>query len=49
MIVGSDQYIEQLQQLLRSGTDVRATELGAEEARAAEAVELAACGQALKR
>ena len=47
IVVGLDSYVEQIRHLLRPGTDVRASALGAEEARAREAVELAASGHAV--
>ncbi|MEV0704626.1 precorrin-3B C(17)-methyltransferase [Saccharopolyspora sp. NPDC050389] len=47
VVVGLDQYLDQVRHLLRPGTEVRATGLGAEEARAAEAVELARDGRAV--
>ncbi|QIZ34166.1 precorrin-3B C(17)-methyltransferase [Saccharopolyspora sp. ASAGF58] len=47
VVVGLDQYLDQVRHLLRPGTEVRATGLGAEEARAAEAVELARAGRAV--
>ncbi|TCP50794.1 cobalt-precorrin 5A hydrolase/precorrin-3B C17-methyltransferase [Tamaricihabitans halophyticus] len=46
-IVGLDQYVDQIRPLLRRGTDVRASGLGDEEARAAEAVALAAEGRSV--
>jgi cobalt-precorrin 5A hydrolase/precorrin-3B C17-methyltransferase len=47
VVVGLDQYIDQVSHLLRPGTQVRASGLGAEEDRAADAVELAASGRAV--
>lgn len=47
VVVGLDQYLDQVRHLLRPGTEVRASGLGAEEARATEAVELAAAGRAV--
>ncbi|TDC94783.1 precorrin-3B C(17)-methyltransferase [Saccharopolyspora aridisoli] len=47
VVVGLDQYLDQVRHLLRPGTEERATGLGAEEARAAEAVELAKQGRAV--
>ncbi|MCI2419135.1 precorrin-3B C(17)-methyltransferase [Saccharopolyspora sp. K220] len=47
VVVGLDQYLDQVGHLLRPGTEVRATGLGAEEARAAEAVALAREGRAV--
>lgn len=47
VVVGLDSYVEQVRHLLRAGTEVRASALGAEEARAREAVELAASGHAV--
>ncbi|MGE3285617.1 MAG: precorrin-3B C(17)-methyltransferase [Pseudonocardia sp.] len=47
VVVGLDQYVEQVRHLLRPGTEVRASGLGDEEQRAAEAVALAAKGQAV--
>jgi cobalt-precorrin 5A hydrolase/precorrin-3B C17-methyltransferase len=47
VVVGLDQYVEQVAHLLRPGTQVRASGLGAEEQRAAEAVALAAEGHAV--
>jgi cobalt-precorrin 5A hydrolase/precorrin-3B C17-methyltransferase len=47
VVVGLDSYVEQVRHLLRAGTEVRPSALGAEEARAREAVELAAAGRAV--
>lgn len=47
VVVGLDQYVDQVRHLLRPGTEVRASGLGAEEARAQEAVELAGSGRAV--
>ncbi|MGP4018212.1 precorrin-3B C(17)-methyltransferase [Saccharopolyspora sp. 5N708] len=47
VVVGLDQYLDQVRHLLRPGTEVRASGLGAEEARAAEAVALAREGRAV--
>ncbi|MEB3366917.1 precorrin-3B C(17)-methyltransferase [Saccharopolyspora mangrovi] len=47
VVVGLDQYLDQVRHLLRPGTEERATGLGAEEARAAEAVDLAKQGRAV--
>jgi precorrin-3B C17-methyltransferase len=47
VVVGLDSYVDQVRHLLRAGTEVRASALGAEEARAREAVELAASGHAV--
>jgi cobalt-precorrin 5A hydrolase/precorrin-3B C17-methyltransferase len=47
VIVGLDQYVEQIRDLLRPGTRIRATGLGAEEERARGAVELARTGLAV--
>jgi cobalt-precorrin 5A hydrolase/precorrin-3B C17-methyltransferase len=44
IVVGLDQYVEQIRHLLRPGTDVRISGLGDEEARAREAVQLASAG-----
>ena len=41
IVVGLDQYVEQIRHLLRPGTHVRASGLGEEEQRAADAVALA--------
>jgi cobalt-precorrin 5A hydrolase/precorrin-3B C17-methyltransferase len=47
VVVGLDQYLDQVRHLLRPGTELRGSGLGAEEARAAEAVELASAGRAV--
>lgn len=47
VVVGLDQYVEQIRDLLRPGTEVRASGLGAEEERAHSAVELARTGRAV--
>lgn len=47
VIVGLDQYVEQVRDLLRPGTEVVASGLGAEEERARSAVELARAGRAV--
>jgi cobalt-precorrin 5A hydrolase/precorrin-3B C17-methyltransferase len=47
VVVGLDSYVDQVRQLLRPGTEIRASGLGAEEARAGEAVALAAAGRAV--
>lgn len=47
VVVGLDQYVEQVRHLLRPGVEVRATGLGQEEQRAAEAVALAESGRAV--
>ncbi|HWC79202.1 MAG TPA: precorrin-3B C(17)-methyltransferase [Pseudonocardiaceae bacterium] len=47
VVVGLDSYVAQVKHLLRPGTEVRASALGAEEERAREAVELAAAGRAV--
>jgi cobalt-precorrin 5A hydrolase/precorrin-3B C17-methyltransferase len=47
VVVGLDQYVEQIRHLLRPGTEVRASGLGDEEQRAADAVALAAKGRAV--
>jgi cobalt-precorrin 5A hydrolase / cobalt-factor III methyltransferase / precorrin-3B C17-methyltransferase len=47
VVVGLDQYVAQVRHLLRPGTEVRASGLGDEEQRAADAVALAAKGQAV--
>ncbi|MGH3614612.1 MAG: precorrin-3B C(17)-methyltransferase [Pseudonocardia sp.] len=47
VVVGLDQYVDQVRHLLRPGTEVRASGLGAEEQRAAEAVALAVQGHAV--
>ena len=47
VIVGLDQYAQQVRDLLRPGTEVVASGLGAEEERARSAVELARAGRAV--
>jgi cobalt-precorrin 5A hydrolase / cobalt-factor III methyltransferase / precorrin-3B C17-methyltransferase len=47
VVVGLDQYLDQVRHLLRPGTEVRASRLGDEEQRAADAVALAAKGRAV--
>ncbi len=47
VVVGLDQYLDQIRHLLRPGTQVVATGLGEEERRAADAVTLAAAGNAV--
>ena len=47
MVVGLDQYVDQIRDLLRPGTQVLASELGAEEERAATAVAQARAGHAV--
>ena len=47
VVVGLDQYVEQVRHLLRPGTEVVASGLGDEEARAAAAVQLARQGRAV--
>ncbi|MGD0935972.1 MAG: precorrin-3B C(17)-methyltransferase [Streptosporangiaceae bacterium] len=47
VVVGLDQYVDQVTDLLRPGTDVRATGLGREQERAATAVAEAAAGRAV--
>jgi cobalt-precorrin 5A hydrolase / cobalt-factor III methyltransferase / precorrin-3B C17-methyltransferase len=47
VVVGLDQYVEQIRHLLRPGTEVRASGLGDEEQRAADAVALATKGRAV--
>ncbi|HEY0815748.1 MAG TPA: precorrin-3B C(17)-methyltransferase [Pseudonocardia sp.] len=47
VVVGLDQYVEQIRHLLRPGTQVHASGLGEEEQRAADAVALAAKGYAV--
>jgi cobalt-precorrin 5A hydrolase / precorrin-3B C17-methyltransferase len=47
VVVGLDQYLDQIRDLLRPGTRVLASRLGAEEARAATAVQEAAAGHAV--
>ncbi|TWF74249.1 cobalt-precorrin 5A hydrolase/precorrin-3B C17-methyltransferase [Pseudonocardia hierapolitana] len=47
VVVGLDQYVEQVRHLLRPGTEVRVSGLGDEEQRAADAVALATKGRAV--
>ncbi len=47
IVVGLDQYVDQIAHLLRPGTEIRASGLGEEEQRAADAVALAAKGHAV--
>ncbi|WP_219419552.1 precorrin-3B C(17)-methyltransferase [Pseudonocardia nigra] len=47
VVVGLDQYVDQIRHLLRPGTEVHASGLGDEEQRAADAVALAAKGRAV--
>jgi cobalt-precorrin 5A hydrolase/precorrin-3B C17-methyltransferase len=47
VVVGLDQYVDQVRHLLRPGTEIRASGLGDEEQRAADAVALAAKGRAV--
>jgi cobalt-precorrin 5A hydrolase/precorrin-3B C17-methyltransferase len=47
IVVGLDQYVDQVAHLFRPGTEVRASGLGDEEQRAADAVALAAKGHAV--
>ena len=47
VVVGLDQYVEQVRHLLAPGTEIRASGLGDEEQRAADAVALAAKGHAV--
>jgi cobalt-precorrin 5A hydrolase / precorrin-3B C17-methyltransferase len=47
VVIGLDQYLDQIRDLLRPGTEIRATGLGAEEARAKDAVETARSGSAV--
>jgi cobalt-precorrin 5A hydrolase/precorrin-3B C17-methyltransferase len=47
VVVGLDQYVEQIRHLLRPGTEVHASGLGDEEQRAADAVALAGKGHAV--
>lgn len=47
VVVGLDSYVDQIRHLLRPGTEIHATALGAEEERARAAVELAAAGRAV--
>lgn len=47
VVVGLDSYVDQVRHLLRPGTEIRASALGAEEERARDAVELAVAGRAV--
>jgi cobalt-precorrin 5A hydrolase/precorrin-3B C17-methyltransferase len=47
VVIGLDQYVDQIRDLLRPGTEVRASGLGSEEARARDAVETARTGAAV--
>jgi len=47
VVVGLDQYVDQIAHLLRPGTTIRRSGLGAEEERARTAVELATAGHAV--
>jgi len=47
VVVGLDSYVDQIRHLLRSGTEIHASALGAEETRARQAVELAAAGRSV--
>ncbi|MGI9001274.1 MAG: precorrin-3B C(17)-methyltransferase [Pseudonocardia sp.] len=47
VVVGLDQYVGQVRHLLRPGTEIRTSGLGAEEQRAAQAVALAVQGHAV--
>nr|WP_218888876.1 precorrin-3B C(17)-methyltransferase [Saccharopolyspora hordei] len=47
VVVGLDQYVDQVRHLLRPGTEVRTSGVGEEEARASEAVALAREGRAV--
>ncbi|HEY1575047.1 MAG TPA: precorrin-3B C(17)-methyltransferase [Pseudonocardiaceae bacterium] len=47
VVVGLDAYVDQVRHLLRPGTEIRASALGDEQARATEAVELASAGRAV--
>jgi cobalt-precorrin 5A hydrolase / precorrin-3B C17-methyltransferase len=47
VVVGLDAYVDQVRHLLRPGTEIRTSGLGAEEERAREAVELAVAGRAV--
>lgn len=47
VVVGLDQYVDQIRDLLRPGTEIHATGLGSEEARARSAVEIARTGRAV--
>jgi cobalt-precorrin 5A hydrolase/precorrin-3B C17-methyltransferase len=46
-VVGLDQYVEQIRDLLRPGTEIRVSGLGAEEERARSAVDLARTGRSV--
>ena len=46
-VVGLDQYVDQIRHLIRPGTEVHASGLGDEQARADESVRLAASGKAV--
>jgi cobalt-precorrin 5A hydrolase/precorrin-3B C17-methyltransferase len=47
VVVGLDSYVDQIRHLLRPGTEIRSSALGAEAERAGEAVELAVAGRAV--
>jgi cobalt-precorrin 5A hydrolase/precorrin-3B C17-methyltransferase len=47
VVVGLDQYVDQIRDLLRPGTEIHATGLGAEEERARGAVRLARAGRSV--
>ena len=47
VVIGLDQYLDPIRDLLRPGTEIRATGLGSEEARARDAVETARLGRAV--
>ena len=47
VVIGLDQYLDQIRDLLRPGTEIRATGLGSEEARAKDAVSTARSGRAV--
>ncbi|GAA1974106.1 precorrin-3B C(17)-methyltransferase [Catenulispora subtropica] len=47
VVIGLDQYLDQIRDLLRPGAEVRATGLGSEEERAKDAVETARSGRAV--
>jgi cobalt-precorrin 5A hydrolase/precorrin-3B C17-methyltransferase len=47
VVVGLDSYVDQVRHVLRPGTEILASALGAEEERARQAVELAAAGRAV--
>jgi cobalt-precorrin 5A hydrolase / precorrin-3B C17-methyltransferase len=47
VVVGLDQYVDQIKHLLRPGVEIRASGLGDEEQRAADAVAQAAAGRAV--